>query len=76
MTTQIAVRLPDDLVEFLDSAVAHGEAPSRAAIVAEALEQERRKYAARADTQILQEQGTEDDLADLVAWTASSAVID
>jgi Arc/MetJ-type ribon-helix-helix transcriptional regulator len=73
MTTQIAVRLPDDLVEFLDSAVAHGEAPSRAAIVAEALEQERRKYA---DTQILQEQGTEDDLDDLVAWTASSAVID
>ncbi len=40
MTTQIAVRLPDDMVEFLDGQVASGRAPSRAAVVASAIERE------------------------------------
>ena len=33
MSTQIAVRLPDSMVEFLDRLVAEGQAPSRASVV-------------------------------------------
>lgn len=76
MTTQIAVRLPDDLVEFLDAAVASGHATSRASIVAEALESERRKLAALSDVDILKNQGTEDDLDDLVSWTTNNTSIE
>ena len=53
MSTQIAVRLPDDLVEFIDELVRHGDAPSRAAVVARALRRERRQAAATRDAMIL-----------------------
>ena len=43
MSTQIAVRLPDDLVAFVDDLVRHGDAASRAAVVTQALERERRR---------------------------------
>jgi hypothetical protein len=36
MSKQIAVRLADDLVEFVDSVVAHGDQRSRAAVVTRA----------------------------------------
>lgn len=72
MTTQIAVRLPDDLVTFLDRSVAAGEATSRAALVARAVEREMRRHAALKDAAILS-QGAADDLDDLVAWTAANA---
>ena len=36
-------RLPDDMVAFLDKSVAAGNAPSRAALVARALEREMRR---------------------------------
>ncbi|MHB1487224.1 MAG: ribbon-helix-helix domain-containing protein [Acidimicrobiales bacterium] len=32
MTRQLTVRLPDDLVEFIDHRVQHGEATSRVAL--------------------------------------------
>ncbi len=73
MTTQIAVRLPDELVRFLDRSVSAGVVPSRAALVASALEREMRRQAALADAAILSTQGAEDDLDELVAWTASTA---
>lgn len=71
MTTQIAVRLPDDMVAFLDRAVADGLAPSRAAIVTSAVEREMRRLLAERDATILVEVGPEDDLDPLVRWTAS-----
>ena len=71
MSTQIAVRLPDRLVEFLDSLVAAGEAPSRAAIVAAALEREMRRRHAEADLSILKASGPGDDLDAVVAATAT-----
>src|SRR5260370_34461306 len=37
MSIQIAVRLPDSMVEFLDRLVAEGQAPSRASVVERAL---------------------------------------
>jgi antitoxin MazE3 len=70
MTTQIAVRLPDEMVEFVDQQVAEGTAPSRAAVVARALEREMRRQMAEKDAKIYASlPGNEfDSLAD---WTAT-----
>ena len=76
MSTQIAVRLPDEMVAFLDRIVANGVAPSRAAVVASAVEREMRRLAAEHDAQILRDRGAADDLDDLVAWTVTHAVIE
>ena len=76
MSTQIAVRLPDEMVAFLDRIVANGEAPSRAAVVASAVEREMRRLAAEQDARILRDHGAADDLDDLVAWTVTHAVIE
>jgi Arc/MetJ-type ribon-helix-helix transcriptional regulator len=53
MTTQIAVRLSDELVAYLDELVRSGVTPSRAAAVARALERERRRQIAERDAAIL-----------------------
>jgi Arc/MetJ-type ribon-helix-helix transcriptional regulator len=71
MTTQIAVRLPDEVVAFLDRAVTEGRAPSRAALVSSALEREMRRQAAEADSAALARYGTADELDELVAWTVT-----
>ncbi len=75
MSTQIAVRLPDELVAFLDHAVASGRASSRAAVVTVALEREMRRQAAEVDAAILAAHGPADDLDELVAWAASHAEV-
>lgn len=69
VSTQIAVRLPEAMVAFLDQAVAQGKATSRAALVTAALEREMRRQAAEADATILRERGAADDLDTLVDWT-------
>jgi Arc/MetJ-type ribon-helix-helix transcriptional regulator len=56
MSTQIAVRLPDDVVAFIDGLVADGEAKSRAQVVSRALERERRRRRALQDVEILKAQ--------------------
>ena len=71
MTTQIAVRLPDEMVAFLDRSVASGKAPSRAALVASAVEREMRRQAAEQDAEVLRWQGAADDLDDLVEWSST-----
>jgi Arc/MetJ-type ribon-helix-helix transcriptional regulator len=76
VSTQIAVRLPDEMVAFLDRAVATGKAPSRAAIVASAVEREMRRLEADQDVQILLEQGAADDLDELVEWTSTRALVE
>lgn len=53
MSKQIAVRLPDDIVEFIDQLVEHGQASSRAAVVARAVDRERRREIAARDAAIL-----------------------
>jgi Arc/MetJ-type ribon-helix-helix transcriptional regulator len=53
MSRQIAVRLPDELAEFADAMVRAGRSPSRAALVARALEHERRRWVAEQDARIL-----------------------
>ena len=73
MSTQIAIRLPDELVAFLDRAVASGRVPSRAALVTSAVEREMRRLAAVQDSEILRSSGPDDDLDGLVGWTAAHA---
>lgn len=66
MTTQIAVRLPDDLVEAVDAVVAQGGATSRADVVTRALRRELRRRRAVTDLERL---GGDDD-PELDAWMA------
>jgi Arc/MetJ-type ribon-helix-helix transcriptional regulator len=70
MTKQIAVRLPDDLVEFVDEVVGSGKEPSRAAVVTTALERERRRAIAARDSEILDTTGPDPDLAGLAEFAA------
>lgn len=76
MTVQIAIRLPDDMVAFLDKAVAAGSAPSRAALVARAVEREMRRQIAEQDAAILRGHGTSDELDDLADWTAAHVTLE
>ncbi len=76
MSTQIAVRLPDEMVAFLDHAVATGRAPSRAALVASAVEREMRRLAAEQDAEILRAHSAADDLDGLVEWSGTHAMIE
>jgi Arc/MetJ-type ribon-helix-helix transcriptional regulator len=65
MSKQIAVRLPDELVEFVDEIVGSGAGRSRAAVVTRALERERRRVVAARDAQILARTGPDPQLAGL-----------
>jgi Arc/MetJ-type ribon-helix-helix transcriptional regulator len=65
MSKQIAVRLPDALVEFVDEIVASGGRRSRAAVVTQALERERRRVIAARDAEILARTGADPELAGL-----------
>jgi Arc/MetJ-type ribon-helix-helix transcriptional regulator len=76
MTTQIAVRLPDEMVAFLDRSVATGRAASRAALVAAAVEREMRRQAAEQDAQVLHQHGAADDLDDLVQWSSTHVEVE
>lgn len=71
MSKQIAVRLPDDLVDFLDSVVDDGTHRSRAAVVTRALERERRRAIAARDAEILAASGPDVDLDGLARHAAS-----
>ncbi len=65
MSKQIAVRLDDALVEFVDEIVGSGEQPSRAAVVTRALERERRRMVAEHDAEILASSGPDPELVGL-----------
>jgi Arc/MetJ-type ribon-helix-helix transcriptional regulator len=74
VSTQIAVRLPDDTVAFLDRLVAEHKAASRAEIIARALERERRREMAERDAAILAESGEDPDLAGLIRYMTGHPV--
>jgi Arc/MetJ-type ribon-helix-helix transcriptional regulator len=71
MSTQIAVRLPDELVEFVDEVIASGAGRSRAAVVTVALERERRRALAARDAEILARTGPDPELTGLAEYAAS-----
>jgi Arc/MetJ-type ribon-helix-helix transcriptional regulator len=70
MSRQIAVRLPDELVEFVDELVDSSAGSSRAGVVKRALERERRRALAERDAEILARTGTDPELAGLAEHTA------
>ncbi|HEY1618595.1 MAG TPA: ribbon-helix-helix domain-containing protein [Streptosporangiaceae bacterium] len=70
MTMQIAVRLPDDMVAYLDRLVAEGRAPSRASVVERALAREIRRQIAARDATILAGAGPDADLDSLAGYAA------
>lgn len=76
MSKQIAVRLPDDLVAYIDSLVEGGQAGSRAAVVARAVEQERRRSIAARDVAILAGVEPDADLDSLAKFAAGTALDD
>ncbi|HVW44144.1 MAG TPA: ribbon-helix-helix domain-containing protein [Amycolatopsis sp.] len=76
MSKQIAVRLPEDLVEFIDDAVAAGDASNRADLVLRALEHERRRLIAERDIEILSRAGTPDGLHGLAEHAARTPMDD
>jgi Arc/MetJ-type ribon-helix-helix transcriptional regulator len=70
MSTQIAVRLPDEVVAFIDDLVAHGDAGSRAQVVSRALERERRRLRAERDAVIYAADGPDPEMDAFVAHTS------
>jgi Arc/MetJ-type ribon-helix-helix transcriptional regulator len=78
MSIQIAVRLPEDIVEFVDGLVSHGDAPSPAAVVSDALNRERRRQRTACDAAILAEAAAaaDSDLDALAAYAARRAMTD
>lgn len=70
MSRQIAVRLSDELADFVDEAVRSGAQRSRAAVVSRALERERRRVAAARDAEILARTGPDAELAGLAEYAA------
>jgi antitoxin MazE3 len=71
MTIQIAVRLPDDIVAFVDEQVSSGAASSRTAFVARALERERRRETAARDAVIYAGEAAPADLDELATWAVA-----
>lgn len=74
MSKQIAVRLPDEIVGFLDDEVLAQRAPSRAAVVLRALERERRRQIAARDAEILARSGNDRDMDSLAGFAAGLPV--
>lgn len=70
MSKQIAVRLPDEIVDFVDGLVESGVAPSRASVVSRALQREHRRAVAMRDAEILARTGEDPDLAGLAEHVA------
>lgn len=72
VSIQIAVRLPDDMVEFLDRLVAEGQAPSRASVVERALAREIRRHIAARDAAILAEAAADPEMDSLARYAAGT----
>ena len=77
MSKQIAVRLPEHMVEQIDTLVSDGAVPSRAALVQGALERElrRRIYEQEVETLLaLKAAGEPDEFAEFAEWGARQPV--
>jgi Arc/MetJ-type ribon-helix-helix transcriptional regulator len=76
MTIQIAVRLPDEQVQFLDAQIAAGHAGSRAELIARLLAREVRRQQALADIERMRAAGVHGnpDLEGLAVATGHRAL--
>lgn len=74
MSIQIALRLPDEIVEYIDAQVAAGRAKSRSDVVTRLVERDRRRERAARDVErLLSDRSV--DLDDLAA-TAAGTLLD
>jgi Arc/MetJ-type ribon-helix-helix transcriptional regulator len=73
VSTQIAVRLPDDLVAYVDEAIAAGRAKSRAELVARLLARDARRHRAEQDLKRLARRGALHDPEALAIALATAA---
>jgi Arc/MetJ-type ribon-helix-helix transcriptional regulator len=74
MSKEIAVPLPDALVDFMDDLVARGEEESRATIVLRALKRERRRLGILRDIEILEHLGPDPDMDAFLTYTARQPI--
>lgn len=76
MSTQIAVRLPDEQVAYIDAEVAAGRASSRADLIDRLLAKERRRQRALEDLEKMRAAGLagNPDLAGIPAATADRRI--
>ena len=74
MTKQIAVRLPEELVEFVDTLVAEGMASSRAVVIARALTHEQRRIRIAKDVAILSGSYVTDDFDELANYNSRQPI--
>ena len=74
MSKQIALRLPDDLVDFLDEVVASGRFESRVAIVTRELRRFQRRVIAERDAEIYRTQGDYPDLIAIAEYMSKNPV--
>lgn len=70
MSTQIAVRLPEEMVSHLDELIANGQASSRASIIEQALTREFRRLIAMRDAEILATADADHDMDALANYVA------
>ncbi len=66
MTKQITVRLPDELVVFLDELVESGRFESRAAVVIRELKRLQRRIVAEKDNAIYRTEGEDPEIVAIV----------
>jgi len=76
MKRQIAVRLPEDIVAFIDKTVAEGHGRSRAGVLVDLLERERRRRRAAEDVAILIATASDPDLDSLARYAARLPIDD
>ena len=77
VSTQIAVRLPDELVAYVDQAVAAGRVKSRAELVSRLIARDARRQRAEEDVQRLIAAGAlEDDEALAMAKATAATPLD
>ena len=76
MSKQIAVRLPEEIVDFVDALVREGSASSRAVVLTRALQREQRRAVAARDAAILARAAGDDDDMDGLAEHVAHAPLD
>jgi len=68
MSKQIAIRLPDELVDFIDELVASGRFESRAAVITREVKRMQRRLVAEKDAEIYRTHGEDPELAAIVTY--------
>lgn len=71
MSTQVSLRLADDLVTAVDELVRSGAVSSRAEVMESALERELRRRRAEHDAEVYARESAEGDLGELESWLAT-----